>query len=94
MKLCACTVLFDDIKEKDGKTKGKEIPIKGFGSIVINNIKIKEKCSFLDYIRDGCEVGMHVHIDFTQSNVESKNKQGNKVNLHEHGEENQYENVI
>jgi hypothetical protein len=36
--------------------------------LTANEIKITEKVSFLDYIFGGCEIGVHVGIDYTLSN--------------------------
>jgi len=37
-------------------------------NIIISNIEIKKKESFLDYIFGGCEVGLQIAVDFTLSN--------------------------
>ena len=37
-------------------------------SISINGFKLEERVSFLDYIFGGCEINVHVAIDFTLSN--------------------------
>ena len=38
------------------------------GSIILKNIVICKKISFLDYIFGGCEMGLHIFVDFTISN--------------------------
>jgi hypothetical protein len=38
----------------------------------IGNFQLQERASFLDYIMGGCEINVHVAIDFTQSNGEIK----------------------
>ena len=38
------------------------------GNFVFNNVEIKKKVSFLDYIFGGCDVSLHINIDFTLSN--------------------------
>ena len=40
------------------------------GKIEIKNFKQEERVTFLDYIFGGCEIGVHVAIDFTLSNGE------------------------
>lgn len=37
-------------------------------NIVIKNIEIKKKESFLDFIFGGCEMGLQIYVDFTLSN--------------------------
>lgn len=37
-------------------------------SILINNFQVQARVSFLDYIFGGCEIGVHVAIDYTMSN--------------------------
>ena len=44
-------------------------------SVLVTNIVIKKKESFLDYIFGGCEMGLHVCIDFTMSNGPPSNPQ-------------------
>ena len=39
-----------------------------FGEISFENIWIEKKVSFLDYIFGGCEMSLHLGIDFTASN--------------------------
>lgn len=34
----------------------------------INNFKCEDRVTFLDYIFGGCEINVHVAIDFTLSN--------------------------
>jgi len=34
----------------------------------INDFALNERISFLDYVMGGCEIGVHVAIDFTLSN--------------------------
>jgi hypothetical protein len=43
-------------------------PSSAKGNIVLSNIGIQKKYSFLDYIFGGCEVGITVAVDFTASN--------------------------
>lgn len=38
------------------------------GSVDIKNFKMEDRVSFLDYVFGGCEIGVHVAIDFTLSN--------------------------
>ena len=37
-------------------------------SITINGFKLTDRVTFLDYIFGGCEINVHVAIDFTLSN--------------------------
>jgi len=37
-------------------------------SMAIKGVEIKKKESFLDYIFGGCEMGLHICVDFTGSN--------------------------
>lgn len=60
------------------------------GIFDLKNVTIKKKESFLDYIFGGCEVSLHVNVDFTLSN-------GNQLNpnsLHFLGPNNSYINSI
>jgi hypothetical protein len=45
------------------------------GKIVLKNIEIKNKASFLDYIFGGCEMGLNIFVDFTLSNGAPSNPQ-------------------
>jgi hypothetical protein len=45
-----------------------EIDIPQCGKIMLNNFKIEERVTFLDYVFGGCEIGVHVAVDFTLSN--------------------------
>jgi len=38
------------------------------GSVTITGFKLEPRISFLDYIFGGCEINVHVAIDFTLSN--------------------------
>lgn len=40
----------------------------GNTSIELSGFKCEERATFLDYIFGGCEIGVHVAIDFTLSN--------------------------
>ena len=44
-----------------------------FGKIGFADFRIEERVSFLDYIVGGCEIGVHVAIDFTASNGHPQN---------------------
>lgn len=60
------------------------------GRITIDQIKLVEKPSFLDYLRSGWQINLHVAIDFTASNGESSLP----TSLHYLGGFNQYESAI
>jgi hypothetical protein len=50
-----------------------EESLKGKGSLVFSNFSLTERATFLDYIMGGCEIGVHVAIDFTLSNGKPSN---------------------
>lgn len=41
------------------------------GRMIIEHIELIEKPSFIDYLRSGWQINLHVAIDFTASNGES-----------------------
>ena len=41
------------------------------GRMIIDHIELIEKPSFIDYLRSGWQINLHVAIDFTASNGES-----------------------
>jgi hypothetical protein len=41
---------------------------KNKGELFLKDFQISERVSFLDYIFGGCEIGLHIAIDFTASN--------------------------
>lgn len=43
-------------------------PVKVGKSLVIKEFSISPRNSFLDYIFGGCEINVHVAIDYTMSN--------------------------
>ena len=43
-------------------------------TLKILQLRIEPRVSFLDYIFGGCEIGLHVAIDFTLSNGEINNQ--------------------
>lgn len=45
-----------------------EQTLSGGGKLVFNQAAYKNKVNFLDYIMGGCEIQVHVAIDFTMSN--------------------------
>lgn len=45
------------------------------GSIKFRHCVLEERVSFLDYIMGGCEIGVHVAIDFTLSNGKADSPQ-------------------
>lgn len=42
------------------------------GSLHFEKVDVRNKISFLDYIMGGCEIGVHIAIDFTFSNSPPK----------------------
>lgn len=60
------------------------------GNMNLENIRFSEKPSFLDYLRSGWQINLHVAIDFTASNGESSQPSS----LHYLGAFNQYEQAI
>jgi len=40
----------------------------GKGELVLKKTEIQERVTFLDYIFGGCEIGVHVAVDYTLSN--------------------------
>lgn len=46
----------------------QSMKLDGGTSITITGFKLEERISFLDYIFGGCEINVHVAIDFTLSN--------------------------
>lgn len=44
------------------------LPLSGDIKLFIEQFKSEERVSFLDYIFGGCEIGVHIAIDFTLSN--------------------------
>ena len=40
----------------------------GKGDFIFNGFEINERVTFLDYIMGGCEINVHVCIDYTLSN--------------------------
>jgi hypothetical protein len=55
--------------------------------MVVDSIRIIEKPSFIDYLRSGWQINLHVALDFTASNGESSLP----TSLHYLGGFNQYE---
>lgn len=59
-------------------------------TIVFDDLTIREKPTFIDYLRAGWQVGMTVAIDYTQSNKDPSDPSS----LHFLGPNNQYENAL
>jgi hypothetical protein len=57
------------------------------GRMIIDHIELNEKPSFIDYLRSGWQINLHVAIDFTASNGESSMANS----LHYLGNFNQYD---
>ena len=56
------------------------------------DIKITERVSFLDYIFGGCEIGVHVGIDYTLSNGPPHDR--NSLHFLNAHQQNQYTDAI
>lgn len=46
----------------------------GSNQLTINEIDIRERITFLDYIMGGCKVNVHVAVDFTMSNGDPRSQ--------------------
>lgn len=57
------------------------------GRLQVEFINLVEKPTFIDYLRSGWQINLHVAIDFTASNGESSMP----TSLHYLGDFNQYE---
>jgi hypothetical protein len=44
------------------------IDIPQCGKVSFTKFKIEERVTFLDYVFGGCEIGVHVAVDYTMSN--------------------------
>ena len=60
------------------------------GRLQVEFINLVEKPTFIDYLRSGWQINLHVAIDFTASNGESSMPNS----LHYLGDFNQYEQAI
>jgi hypothetical protein len=60
------------------------------GRMIVEHAEVIEKPSFIDYLRSGWQINLHVAIDFTASNGESSVP----TSLHYLGQFNQYEQAI
>ena len=58
------------IKADLNELKSGEYSTSGHDGVHVENFKIEDRATFLDYIMGGCEINVHVAIDFTQSNGE------------------------
>ena len=59
-------------------------------TLVVDNFEVKEKPTFVDYLRSGWQVSLSVAIDYTASNGEPSQP----GSLHALGPNNQYENAL
>lgn len=57
-------------KFREASSSGKSFDLDAGSKckLVISAVEVKKRESFLDYIFGGCEVGLHIAFDFTQSN--------------------------
>lgn len=58
----------------------------------LNNVTVKKRETFIDYIMGGCEIGLHVAIDFTSSN--GKFDQPSSLHFLSDKDLNQYQQAI
>jgi hypothetical protein len=58
-------ITFGDIKDNK---KFEKKTLDGKHTLFINDIVIKQRESFLDYVFGGCEIGLQIAVDFTASN--------------------------
>lgn len=67
------------------------VPI-GKGELIFKNTHLQERVTFLDYVFGGCEIGVHVVIDYTLSNGPPNDQRS----LHYYGKNmrNQYTDAI
>ena len=40
----------------------------GKGELILTDVRVEKRVSFLDYVFGGCEIGVQVAIDYTLSN--------------------------
>jgi hypothetical protein len=45
---------------------------KRMGTLNFSQVEVRERISFLEYVMGGCEISVHVAIDFTLSNGDPK----------------------
>lgn len=60
-----CSMSLGQLKSGDGNFASA---IKNKGNLVIKNIKVERKHSFLEYVFGGCDIDLSIAIDFTLSN--------------------------
>lgn len=72
---------------------GSQISVVGKKGIkfTFNDIQIRKRASFIDYIKGGCEIGLQIAIDFTASNGDV-NQPGSRHSLNM--DQNQYNKAI
>ena len=52
----------------NGKKKQKKSSYKNSGQLILHNVRIEMRSTFLDYIQNGTELNFIVAVDFTASN--------------------------
>ena len=65
MKLGDGSFTLSNMIDSGGK---QTVEVGGGSRAQIANFKIEERVSFLDYVFGGCEIGVHVAVDYTLSN--------------------------
>lgn len=65
MKLGVGTFTLSNMIDSGGQ---HTVEVGGGSKAQITNFKIEERVSFLDYVFGGCEIGVHVAVDYTLSN--------------------------
>lgn len=64
----------------------------GKGELILKEVTVQDRVTFLDYVFGGCEIGVHVSIDYTLSNGDPRDTKS----LHYYGQNmrNQYTDAI
>ena len=69
--LGTCKTTVDQIIQKKEFELTNSLTRAAAGHMTIDSIKLVEKPSFIEYLRSGWQINLHVAIDFTASNGES-----------------------
>lgn len=84
-----------EMKEQmNSGTRQLDIDFKS-GKISLKGINVQKRISFLDYIFGGCEIGVHVAIDYTLSNGDPNNQNSlHHLDQYNYPQRNQYTDAI